>query len=135
MNKESNSKSKKNIDIKKKELSTGKDYTTFVREFVTLLNKEFNIWEERVKNQEKLHELANKMPALISMVNTVGYLRGQDNIFVDIRPYTKNQGEFYNYEDLFEKRLQKLINALSSSKEENRYQERLQKYFIETRTK
>lgn len=75
------------------------------------------------------------MPAIISLVNTVGYLRGQDGMFLDIRPRTENQNEFYGYEDLFEKRLNKLIDILMDSDEKDFYQERLESYLIKSRTK
>lgn len=75
------------------------------------------------------------MPAIISLVNTVGYLRGQDGMFLDIRPRTENQGEFYKYEDQFETRLDKLIDILMDSDEKDFYIERLESYLIKSRTK
>ena len=65
------------MDIQQRQLSTADEYTNFVREFVTLLDKQLTIWEDRAKNKKELHELARQMPAIISLVNTVGYLHGQ----------------------------------------------------------
>lgn len=123
------------MDIQKQQLSTAEEYTKFVREFVTLLDEQLSVWEDRAKNKEGLHDLARQMPAIISLVNTVGYLRGQDGMFLDIRPHTENQKEFYGYEDLFEKRLDKLIDALLNSNEEVYYKERLESYMVKSRTK
>ncbi|MDX1535577.1 MAG: hypothetical protein R3346_02355 [Candidatus Spechtbacterales bacterium] len=123
------------MDIKRKELSTAHEYTSFVREFVTLLDKQLAVWEDRVKNKESLHDLARQMPAIISLVNTVGYLRGQDGVFLDIRPHTENQSEFYKYEDLFESRLVKLIDVLMDSKEKDYYMERLESYLVKSRSR
>lgn len=123
------------MDIQKQQLATAHEYTKFVREFVTLLDEELSVWEDRAKNKENLHELARQMPAIISLVNTVGYLRGQDGIFLDIRPLTENQKEFYQYEDLFEKRLNQLIDILMDSDEKYFYKERLESYLIKSRTK
>jgi len=123
------------MDIQKLQLSTGDEYTKFVREFATLLDEQLNVWEDRAKNKENLHELARQMPAIISLVNTVGYLRGQDGMFLDIRPRTENQSEFYGYEDLFEKRLEQLINILMDSDEKDFYKDRLESYLIKSRTK
>jgi hypothetical protein len=123
------------MDIQKQQLSTADEYTRFVREFATLLDEQFNVWEDRAKNKEKLHDLARQMPAIISLVNTVGYLRGQDGMFLDIRPRTENQSEFYGYENLFEKRLNQLIDILMDSGEKEYYKERLESYLIKSRTK
>lgn len=123
------------MDIQQRQLSTADEYTNFVREFVTLLDKQLSLWEDRAKNKEELRDLALQMPAIISLVNTVGYLRGQDGMFLDIRPRTDNQNEFYAYEDLFEKRLSNLIDILLYSNEKKFYKERLESYLIESRTK
>ncbi len=123
------------MDIQKIHLSTADEYANFVRAFVTLLDKQLSVWEDYAKNKEELHELAGLMPALISLVNTVGYLRGQDGVFTDLRPQPENQSEFYRYENLFEERLEKLINIFMSSDEKEYYQERLEFEFIKSRTK
>ncbi len=123
------------MEIQKKQLSTADEYTKFVREFVTLLDEQLSVWEDRAKNKENLHELARQMPAIISLVNTIGYLRGQDGMFLDIRPRTQNQSEFYGYEDQFEKRLDQLIDILMDSDEKDFYKERLESYLIKSRTK
>jgi len=123
------------MDIQKQQLSTGDEYTKFVRGFATLLDEQLSVCEDRAKNKENLHELARQMPAIISLVNTVGYLRGQDGMFLDMRPRTENQNEFYGYEDLFEKRLDQLINTLMDSDEKDFYKERLESYLIKSRTK
>lgn len=123
------------MNIQKQQLSSADEYTKFVREFVTLLDEQLSVWEDRAKNKKNLHELAHQMPAIISLVNTVGYLRGQDGMFLNIRPRTENQREFYGYEDLFEKRLNQLIDILMDSDEKNFYKERLEIYLIKSRTK
>lgn len=123
------------MHIQKRQLSTADEYTSFVREFVTLLDTQLTVWEDRAKNKENLHELARQMPAIISLVNTVGYLRGQDGMFLDIRPHTENQKEFYGYEELFENRLNELIDILMNSDEKDFYKERLESYLIKSRTK
>lgn len=123
------------MDINQKQIKTAEEYINFVREFVTLLDRQLIFWEESVKNYGSSHELANQMPALISLVNTVGYLRGQDGVFLDIRPITENQKEFYDYEYLFESRLEKLIGTILNSKEKEFYQDRLKECFIKVRTK
>lgn len=123
------------MDIQKEQLSTADEYIKFVREFVTLLDEQFSVLEDRAKNKENLHGLAHQMPAIISLVNTVGYLRGQDGMFLDMCPRTENQSELYGYEDLFENRLDQLIDILMDSDEKDFYKERLESYLIKSRTK
>ncbi|MDP2930164.1 MAG: hypothetical protein Q8N56_00950 [bacterium] len=123
-----------NMDINRKQLNSGEEYTNFVREFVTLLDQQLSVLEKRAGNKAEIHNLASQMPALISLVNTVGYLRGQDGMFLDIRPRTENQKEFYGYEDLFEDRLEKLIGIVINSDEKKFYYDRLDSYFVKSRT-
>jgi hypothetical protein len=122
------------MNIQKQHLSTGDEYTKFVREFVTLLDEQLSACEEYAKKPEDLYSLAHQMPAIISLINTVGYLRGQDGIFLRIRPSTENQKEFYEYEDKFEERLKNLIDILMASNRKDVYKERLESYFIKSRT-
>ena len=122
------------MDIQKKEITDAESYLNFVREFVTLLDKQFLVWEQRTENNGSLHELALQLPALISLVNTVGYLRGQDGMFLDIRPRTENQQELYGYEDLFESRLRQMIKKVLDSTERQLYVDTLSSYYIKTRT-
>jgi hypothetical protein len=124
------------MDIQREEISSPEEYVDFVRKFVTLLDKQLTIWEERAQNKAYLYELARHMPALICLVNTVGYLRGQDGMFLDIRPLIGvDQRELYKYEDLFEKRLNRLIDILMDSDVKDYYKERLESYFVKVRTK
>ena len=121
--------------IKRKKISTSEEYISFVRRFVTLLDTELKFYEDKEKNKKDLSGLARQMPAIISLVNTVGYLRGQDGIFLGTRPSTENQNELRKYEDFFENRLNKLIDILISSDLKKSYQERLESYFVKSRTK
>lgn len=123
------------MDTQQKKLFTAEEYKSFVKEFVTLLDKQFAVLEERAENKENLHDLARQMPAIISLVNTVGYLRGQDGMFLEIRPLVDNQKDLYDYENLFEKRLEKLIDILMDSDNKDYYIERLESYFVKSRTK
>ncbi len=121
------------MDIQKKELGTPEEYTDFVRGFATLLDKQLTVYEKRAADGN-LHDLALSMPAIISLVNTAGYLRGQDGMFLDIRPRTESQSEFYGYEDMFEKRLDALITVIMASDEKQNYLERIKGYFVTARS-
>jgi hypothetical protein len=122
------------MNIEKKDFSTDEEYTNFVRHFVSLLDKQMNMWEEKAKDGKNLTDLVNQMPLIISLVNVVGCLRGQDNVFSDIRPPSRNQKEFYNYEDYFEKRLGNLIDIIMSSEAKDYYKHVLEKDLVKRRS-
>ncbi|MBP9728418.1 MAG: hypothetical protein KBD27_03500 [Candidatus Moranbacteria bacterium] len=123
------------MENNKRKIESAEGYTEFVRVFATLLDQQLTLVEGYMNEQEGAHNLIQQMPALISLVNTVGYLRGQDGMFLDIRPSTENQKEFYGYEDMFEKRLSTLIDYILNSDEKEYYRERLESYFVKARTK
>lgn len=123
------------MSIQIQKLSDGEEYIKFVRQFITLFDEQLRVFEARERNAENIQDLVRQMPALISLVNTVGYLRGQDGVFLSIRPRTENQSELYEYEDFFEKRLNALIDIIMDSEQKDFYVEKLESYFVKVRTK
>lgn len=115
-------------------INNQEDYLNFFNKYITLLDRQLKIAEENIENEVEIYSIIEMMPALISLVNTVGYLRGQDGMFLNIRPRTDKQDELYKYEDLFEKRLKKLIDTIMQSKGKDYYLKRLQQYFVDYRT-
>lgn len=76
------------------------------------------------------------VPKLISLVNMIGYLRGQDGAFLDIRPDSEGgyQDELYNNENEFEKRLTDFLIAIAPEaqrKEALKFE--LEQYYIKAR--
>lgn len=119
-----------------KKIESAEEYTEFVRAFATLLDQQLTLVEGYMDRKDGVRDLIHQMPALISLVNTIGYLRGQDGMFLDVRPSApENQKEFYGYEDMFEKRLDTVIDFLLHSDEKEYYRERLESYFVKARTK
>ena len=110
------------------------DYASFFNQFIELANQEFLKWEKLSEEPKNLHDLARHLPALISINNTVGYLRGQDGCFLDFGPRTEQQNHFYEQEDLYEKRLSVLISKVMNSPEKDYYEKRLHSYFSLVRT-
>ena len=124
------------MDLPKGNISSAEEYMEFVQKFVSLLDKQMLIFEQSVNtDQSNLIELLRAMPALISLVNTVVYLRGQDGMFFDLQPSGLDRKALYGYEDDFELRLNKLIDLLMDSNIAGEYRQRLTNYFIESRTK
>lgn len=122
------------MEITKNKITTADEYIDFVRKFTTLLDEQMTHHEKENLDDNELLNLATGLPALISLVNTVGYLRGQDGIFLDIRPRTDSQHELYALEDGFENRLKKLIDSIMKSNQKDFYLDRLNTYFIKARS-
>lgn len=123
------------MNTNKNYFNSGEAYVDFVRKFVTLIDSEMNNAELLIQKDSEIGTLVDRMPALISLVNTVGYLRGQDGVFLDIRPRTENQNEFYQYEHDFEQRLENLIMRIRESNMFDYYKDRLEQYFVNSRSK
>lgn len=122
------------MELNKQEITTAEEYVDFVRKFATLLDKQMRRYEDDLTDQSLIN-LSRQMPALISAVNTMGYLRGQDGMFLDLRPMTNNQQEFYALEDRFEVRLSALIDQVMNSSQKDFYLERLDSYYVKVRSK
>lgn len=114
-----------------KEVSSVDEYQNLVQEFSYLVDKELSRYEE--ENDVSL--IVQHMPTLISLVNTIGYFRGQDGAFLDFRPpdVTSLQVDLYKNENDFEKRLNTLIKKILASPHSEAYKRRLEMYFITSR--
>lgn len=113
-------------------ITTVEEYKRVVEAFYYLVDEEMK-WAETIKEKNDHSGLSVGMPKLISLVNCIGYLRGQDNAFLDIRPAGVSQElqkELYRYENEFEARLHKLILYLNASPSKVYYKECLEQYFI-----
>lgn len=110
-------------------------YIALVERFSGLVDLEFK-QVEAFEGKDKLHWVAQKLPALISMVNVIGQLRGE--AFLDVRPKdlveTNVQGFLYKNEDFFEKRLNVLIKEVCESGENTYYLDRLEGYYLRARS-
>lgn len=114
--------------------ASGADYLAFVDTFCALLDSQLLEFEAQAQDPSQLHSIMFRLPALISLVNTVGYLRGQDDLFLNVRPMTDNQQHLYELEQQFETRLGALIQLVLDSHLRDQYIERLQQYYVTTRS-
>lgn len=116
-----------------KKLETAEAYKQMVSEFSFYVDAQLRIFENSAEKND--YSFFSSMPALISLVNSIGYLRGQDGMFLEIRPQdSEMQRDLYKNEDHFEMRLQKIIDGIRASEFFEQYQERLQEYFIKSRS-
>ncbi len=103
-------------------------YKLLVESYYYLVDMELQKAESKMQNDE--HEsLSFLLPRVMCAVNTIGYLRGQDNIFVDFRPPVNFQRDLYAIEDECEKRLSNLLNYIATTQSKQLFIEEKQKYF------
>ncbi len=104
-----------------------------------LVDNTFNEAEKLVSEAD-YDGIIGRMPALISLTNTIGYLRGQHNLFLDSRekdPTGELTRILRRMEDSFEKRLDALITIImesSNSEHAQKYKAKLELYFVKVRT-
>jgi len=120
-----------NIEFKK--IETQEEYIDLVEKLSYLVDKEITEYEMLL--QKNVFEVVNAMPKIISLVNVIGYLRGQGGAFLNFRPkVSEHQESLYKNEDAFEARLYKLVEKISESEEtRNHYESTLKEYFIKNR--
>src|SRR5665213_2763005 len=72
------------------------------------------------------------LPRLVSMVNMMGYFRGQDDAFLEIRPKgpAVNQAELYRAEKKYEKMLRKIITRLYDAGHGDECHACLEQYYV-----
>lgn len=110
------------------------EYKDLVEKFSYLVDKELAVLEKRAGDTD-IDSVISRMPQLISLVNAIGYLRGQDNVFLDFRPrgLGEVQKELYDNERLFEDRLRALIDFINKSNDLKEYARVLEEYFLKYR--
>lgn len=116
-------------------LKTAEEYKDLVSKYSWLVDSELIKIETVIKEHPDQANI-EALPKLISLVNVVGYLRGQDGAFLDIRPdeVTEYQRELYDNEDAFESRLREIIKTICvDPKNIERYKAVLDRYFLKAR--
>lgn len=115
--------------------TTAAEYRQLVEHFSFLVDAEFKKFEN-INSSEEAHTAALEAPKLVSLVNTIGYLRGQDNAFLDVRPHevVEYQKELYANEDGFEDRLKELLKKIVSFGKTDVYNYYMNEYFIKSRS-
>jgi hypothetical protein len=115
-----------------KAVETKEEYLNLVEKFSFLVDSELKLTEGYIESHNN-DSIISSLPKLISLANTIGYLRGQDNAFIDVRPQGMGiQDDLYQNEDNFEARLNKIIDYIVANDKEG-YTNRLNQYFIKAR--
>lgn len=104
-------------------------YKFLVESYYYLVDMELKKAESRMQNGE--HEsLSFLLPRVMCAVNTIGYLRGQDNVFIDFRPPVSFQRDLYAIEDECNKRLMALLDYIATTQSNQLFIEEKRKYFL-----
>ncbi len=118
-----------------KQPATAEEYLRMVENFSWLVDKELKAAEDEISaNPGPLQ--AQMLPKLVSLVNVTGYMRGQDGVFLNSRPFDVSsfQSELYKNEDSFEGRLYKLIEKICETTEgAAAFKVRTEEYYIRNR--
>ncbi|MBP9760521.1 MAG: hypothetical protein KBD24_04145 [Candidatus Pacebacteria bacterium] len=94
---------------------TTDEYIELAKHIAVLVESEL-LKTEQLTSEGRVDVVISMLPKLISMVNMVGYLRGQDGTFLDTRPSVgEHQSELYALEDACEARLRKLITYVCTN--------------------
>jgi len=117
------------------DIKTADEYIDLVGKYSWLVNSELQKLEANVREHPEQINMES-LPKLISMINVIGYLRGQDGAFLDSRPegVSEYQSELYKNEDAFENRLNNIIKTICANpKNLEDYKAILGRYFINAR--
>lgn len=111
------------------------EYKDLVSRLSWLIDAQLKAAEE-IAREHPLQYPMGSVPKLISLVNMIGYVRGQDGAFLDIRPNSEGsyQDELYDNENAFEKRLTDFLIAIAPDtqrKEALKFE--LEQYYIKAR--
>ncbi len=110
------------------------EYMAMVEQFSALVDHAFKNVEAMVSEQY-IHDVALRLPSLISLVNTIAMLRGDNDAFTAARPESpERQGELYRLEEMFRTRLEKLISLVEASSERDLYQKHLGEYYYQIKS-
>lgn len=120
------------MELEPKPIQNEIEYKEFVERYCYLVDGELKN-AESLQTENGHHDLALLVPKLISIVNVAGYLRGQDNRFIDLRPHVSFQSALHKKEDEYEKRLSALIELVKSSDSAEFLSDRIQEYYLKHR--
>ncbi len=122
------------MSINFKQIKDPEEYLNLVQQYSYLVDKELSAVESRLSELTP-EEIAKRLPKFISLVNVIGYLRGQDSVFSETRPEGITfQKDLYANEDNFEGRLQRLIDIVNTDSDATLlHRERLNEYYLESR--
>lgn len=92
---------------------------------------------EALPEADRLKSLPEALPALVSLVNTVGYFSVGLFRYVNAKfdPSGEAKRNLQINENTFEKRLQALIDEVGSSSEAELSKQHLERYYVTARTK
>ena len=120
------------MSIEFKKIETVKVYMDLVEKLSYLTDNALKKLEKQVEEKD-IWSASHFIPEVISLVNTIAYLRGDSAIFLEYRPdgLEEFQRDLYRNEDVFIARLYKLIEIISESEKDRKiYKNALKEYYI-----
>ncbi len=116
------------------QMQSSEEYKDLIQKYSYLVDQELSRIESQLSELTP-QDVAGVLPKFISAINVIGYLRGQDGMFIEARPGSITfQKDLYENEDAFEERLRKLISYVKKdSKSFLQYRNLLNEYYLEAR--
>jgi hypothetical protein len=113
-------------------ITSSEDYLRLVTQYSFLVDHELSLFEVSISEGTRPLDIADRIPKLISLVNVIGYLRGQDGAFSNMHEYRKEaKADLYQNEDDFEKRLSSIIEYITSDTEAMKWcRAKLMEYYL-----
>ncbi len=116
-----------------KPFDNGDDYLDMVGNLAYLVDESLRPLEIMIESGQVDEEMMlMRLPAFISLVNTIGYLRGRESIFTDIRPReTAHEQELIREtEKSLENRLSSIIAYIKGTGNAGKASKILSSYFL-----
>lgn len=116
-------------------ITSSAEYLALVQQYSYLVDHLLSLVEDEMKDGFAPQQVVSRLPQLISLVNVIGYFRGQDGMFMDLHELkSQHTSELYKNEDLFEARLWKIIDYVTADEAAaKQYKALLQQYYLQQR--
>lgn len=114
------------------EITNQEDYLRLVKQYSGLVDYELTLVEGYMSEGRRPSDLANYIPKVVSLVNVVGYLRGQDGVFMNTLEVRSGiVSQLYENEDDFERRLSAVMEYVTSDAEAMKFcRAKLMEYYL-----
>ena len=109
---------------------TSDEYYKLVEKLNNLINNEF---DKNLNSKDNIDEyFVDRIVYLISLVNTIAYLRGDNNFFIQNREINSDdQEKFYKFENELNNKLREKIQIILESNLKEYYLKKIKTYYCD----
>ena len=116
-------------------ITSEEQYIEMVKQYSYLADYSLSLIEAEIQNSVSPQELINNLLKLISLVNVIGYFRGQDGVLMDFQSLRTNSMSWLRQnEDEFENRLWSIIDYVKADEiAAKQYRAKMLDYYLKNR--